>query len=224
VGDFRDPAVATSWHGSQLSHPARGRQLDLLVELVADRAPRRLIDLGVGSGLVAERVLDMTPSLEFVGIDVSPVMLAQARKRLTRFGGRVTLIQGDVADPTAFALSQHDFDIAVTVQTLHNVPFTDQQAALRFAAGALRPGGTLLSLDKTAVPAGAYDLYSSLGVSSSLGAFLETFAEYETREAAAGEHAPPLGTFLSWLESCGFDAGVLEAHANYALVGERTRT
>jgi len=183
-----------------------------------------LIDLGVGSGLVAERLLDATPSLEVVGIDVSAVMLARLRERLIRFSDRVTLIEGDVADPASFALDERDFDMVVTVQTLHNVPFADQQAALRFAAEALRPGGILLSLDKTAIPAGAYDLYSRLGLFSSLGAFPDTFAEYDAREAAEGEHAPPLATFLAWVASTGLDAGVLDAHANYALVGGRVPT
>lgn len=219
MGDFRDPAVAANWHAFQLSQPARGRQLGLLNELVARCAPRRLVELGVGSGLVAERLLDAIPSLELVGIDVSPTMLAHARERLARFGGRVTLIEGDIA---SLDLGEAGFDMAITVQALHNVPFADQQAALGFAARVLQPGGVLLSLDKTAVPAGAYDLYSGLGLYSTLGEAPPTYAEYERREAAAGEHAPPLGTFLGWLEATGFDAGVLDAHANYALVGGRT--
>jgi tRNA (cmo5U34)-methyltransferase len=218
VGDFRDPAVAENWHATQLGHPARGRQLDLLVELVACLGPQRMIELGVGSGFVAERLLDALPSLELVGIDVSPAMLGNARKQLARFGRRVTLIEGDVA---SIDLDQAGFDVAVTVQALHNVPFGDQQAALRFAARALRPGGVLLSLDKTAVPSGVYDLYAGLGLYSTLGDAPSTYAEYEAREETAGEHAPPLATFLAWLESAGFDAGVLDAHANYALVAAR---
>ena len=220
MGDFRDPAVAAGWHASQLAHPARGRQLDLLVQLVADCAPQRVIELGVGSGLVAERLLDEIASVELVGVDVSSVMLARASERLERFGGRVRLIEGDVA---TLGLDEGGFDAAVTVQALHNVPFADQQAALRFAAGVLRPGGVLLSLDKIAIPAGAYELYAGLGLYSTLGEFPETFAEYEARETAAGEHAPPLATFLGWLAASGFDAGVLDAHANYALVGGRAR-
>jgi tRNA (cmo5U34)-methyltransferase len=223
VGDFRDPAVAANWHASQTSHPARGRQLDLLVELAAGLAPQRVVELGVGSGLVAERLLDAIPSAELVGIDVSAAMLAPARDRLARFGSRAILVEGDAADPGSFDLDEAAFDVAVTVQALHNVPFTDQQAALRYAARLLRPGGTLLSLDKTAIPAGAYALYATVGLYSTLGTFPETFAEYEAREAAAGEHAPPLATFLGWLEASGFDAGVLDAHANYALVGGRLR-
>jgi ubiquinone/menaquinone biosynthesis C-methylase UbiE len=224
VGDFRDPAVAANWHASQTSHPARGRQLDLLVELAADLAPRRVVELGAGSGLVAERLLDAIPSSELVGVDVSAAMLERARVRLARFGRRAMLVEGDAAHPNSFDLGEAAFDLVVTVQALHNVPFADQQAALRYAARLLRPGGTLLSLDKTAIPAGAYDFYSSLGLYSTLGVFPQTFAEYEARENAAGEHAPSLATFLSWLEASGFDAGVLDAHGNYALVGGRVRS
>ena len=220
MGDFRDPAVAASWHASQDLHPARGRQLDLLVELVAGCLPGRVIELGVGSGLVAERLLDAAPLLELVGIDVSAVMLAQARERLARFGDRVTLIEADVASAD---LGEGAFDLAVTVQALHNMPFERQQAALTLAARALRPGGLLLSLDKFALPSGPYELYRRLGLYSTLGIFPDTFTEYEAREVAEGEHAPPLPVFLAWLESSGFDAGVLDSHANYALVGGRVK-
>jgi tRNA (cmo5U34)-methyltransferase len=214
VGDFRDPAVAASWHASQDSHPARGRQLDLLVELVTRLAPSRLIDLGVGSGLVAERLLDALPSLELVGVDFSAVMLAQAGARLERFGERVTLVERDLTEPGA---EPRGFDAAVTVQALHNIPFPGQRRALRFAAEALEPGAVLLSLDKVVIPRPVYELYAALGD------FPDSFEEYEARETQSAEHAPSLETYLEWLDEAGFDAGVLDAHAHYALVGARAR-
>ena len=82
MGDFRDPAVAENWHATQLAHRARGRQLDLLVDLLVGLAPERLVDIGVGSGLVAERVLGRLPGVVLVGVDFAPVMLAEARTRL----------------------------------------------------------------------------------------------------------------------------------------------
>jgi SAM-dependent methyltransferase len=219
MGDFRDPAVAENWHATQLAHRARGRQLDLLIDLLVGLAPERLVDIGVGSGLVAERVLGRLPGVALVGVDFSPVMLAEARTRLAPFEDRVQLVEGDLSRPEAIAVPDGGtFDAAITVQTLHNIGHEGQQRALAWTRSALEPAGVLLSLDKVAVPRPLYGLYVSLAPSSTLGAFPESFDDYEDRGTRAGEHSPPLATYLAWLRDAGFEAGVLDVEANYALV------
>lgn len=56
----------------------------------------RVLDLGCGSGRVAEAVLEAGASA-YVGVDLSPRMLELARERLSRFE-RVELREGDVAN------------------------------------------------------------------------------------------------------------------------------
>jgi tRNA (cmo5U34)-methyltransferase len=223
MGDFRNPAVAENWHATQLEHRARGRQLDLLIDLVVGPGPARLLDIGVGSGLVAERLLARLPDVSLVGVDFSAVMLAEARTRLARFAGRVDLVEADVSNPEAIALDGEVFDSAITVQTLHNVGHRGQQRALAWAHGVLAPGAVLLSLDKVAIPRPLYELYVSLGPTSTLGDFPKSFDDYEARETRAGEHSPPLEVYLDWLRDTGFAAGVLDVEANYALVAARVR-
>ncbi len=224
MGDFRNPAVAESWHATQLAHRARGRQLDLLIDLVIGLAPARLLDIGVGSGLVAERILERLPDVPLVGVDFSAVMLADARTRLAPFADRVDLVEGDVSRPERIGPSDGGaFDAAITVQTLHNIGHDGQQRALAWAHGLLAPGAVLLSLDKVAVSRPLYDLYVSLGPTSTLGEFPESFDGYEARETRAGEHSPPLEVYLDWLRDAGFEAGVLDVEANYALVAARAR-
>jgi tRNA (cmo5U34)-methyltransferase len=222
VGDFRDPAVASNWHASQLTHRARGRQLDLLIDLLVALTPARVLDIGVGSGLVADRVLDRLPEVSFVGVDFSAVMLAEARTRLARWEDRVDLVEGDVSRPEAIGLPKGGaFNAAITVQTLHNIGHEGQQRALAWAHGLLAPGAVLLSLDKMAIRGPLYDLYARLGPSSTLGDFPESFEDYEARETRAAEHSPPLERYLDWLRKAGFEAGVLDVEANYALVAAR---
>jgi SAM-dependent methyltransferase len=224
VGDFRDPAVAANWHAFQLTHRARGRQLDLLIDLLVGLAPARVVDIGIGSGLVAERVLEHLPEVSLVGIDFSAVMLAEARTRLARWKGRVDLVEGDVSRPEAIGVPDCGaFDAAITVQTLHNIGHEGQRQALAWTHGLLAPGAILLSLDKVAIPRPLYDLYVPLTPSSTLGSFPDSFEEYEERESRAGEHSPRLEAYLDWLREAGFEAGVLDVDANYALVAARTR-
>jgi ubiquinone/menaquinone biosynthesis C-methylase UbiE len=224
MGDFRDPAVAESWHASQLAHRARGRQLDLLIDLLVVLAPARVVDVGVGSGLVAERILERLPTVSLVGIDFSTVMLAEARTRLSSWKDRVDLVEGNVSHPESIgALDDRAFDVAITVQTLHKIDHEGQQRALAWTHGLLAPGAVLLSLDKVSITRPLYDLYMRLGPSSTLGDFPESFDDYEKRETSAGEHSPPLEAYLDWLRQAGFEAGVLDVEANYALVAARAR-
>lgn len=81
--------------------PAHGRALAAAV--VAGSRHPAVLDVGCGPGRVGEAVLDDGAS-EYVGIDVSPQMLALARRRLRRFDC-VELIEGDfrrVALPRRF--------------------------------------------------------------------------------------------------------------------------
>ena len=57
-----------------------------------------VLDLGIGSGLVAEVVLEALPNAQIVGIDFSDAMLNLARERLSRFGSRVVLRTHDLSD------------------------------------------------------------------------------------------------------------------------------
>jgi len=54
----------------------------------------RVLDVGCGSGRVAEELLD-AGAAAYVGIDFSEPMLDLSRQRLARFGDKVTLVKGD---------------------------------------------------------------------------------------------------------------------------------
>src|SRR4029077_11451509 len=60
--------------------------------VVLDRLPlrgdERVLDAGCGSGRVTERLLERLPDGRVVALDGSPSMIAEARRRLARVGGR----------------------------------------------------------------------------------------------------------------------------------------
>jgi SAM-dependent methyltransferase len=89
----------------RVSHARRGprRSRELAVSVVSRHAAPTVLDLGCGPGRVAEAVID-AGAASYVGVDVSPRMLALARRRL---GGRETveLHEGDfleVDEPRTF--------------------------------------------------------------------------------------------------------------------------
>jgi predicted TPR repeat methyltransferase len=62
-----------------------------LISILQDR--RKVIELGVGTGLLAEKLLQYNPKIQFTGIDFTASMLVKAKERL---GMKAILLQKDV--------------------------------------------------------------------------------------------------------------------------------
>jgi release factor glutamine methyltransferase len=71
-------------------------ETELLVELALELAPRRVLDVGAGSGAIALAVADELPECEVVATDTSPAALEVARANAERLGlaDRVSLREG----------------------------------------------------------------------------------------------------------------------------------
>lgn len=113
-----------------------------VMALLAPAAGERVLDIGVGPGLLAlELARAVGPAGEVVGIDVSPDMLAMARARLEGLA-QARCLEGD-----AVALDFPDgaFDGAVSTQVHEYV--ADMPRALAALHRVLRPGGRALILD-----------------------------------------------------------------------------
>ncbi len=68
---------------------------------------KKILELGVGTGLFAEKLLLLAPEVEFTGVDISSSMLNIARKRFGKWG---KLVEADIYDMNL----QETFDIAVS--------------------------------------------------------------------------------------------------------------
>jgi ubiquinone/menaquinone biosynthesis C-methylase UbiE len=134
-------AHAAEWDRIRQLHVADAAVEAAIVEALAERPFRSLLDLGTGTG----RMLELfAPEIERgLGIDLSHEMLAMARSRLERANLRhVSVRQGDIYD---LALPRDSFDVVLIHQVLH---FLDDGArAIAEAARVLRPGGRLLVID-----------------------------------------------------------------------------
>ncbi len=77
---------------------------NFLVELLPfDRMEKiRILDLGSGPGTLSELVLERYPQSEVLAFDLTQEMLDSAKFRLSRFGSRFQILQGDYRNKGLF--------------------------------------------------------------------------------------------------------------------------
>ncbi len=106
--------------------------------------PGLVIDLGAGTGALAEAILDSTNETAVELIDVDPEMLDQARTRLVRFGERARFTEASFLEPLP------PCNGAAASLALHHIPTMDAKRALyRRVFEALEPGGIFVNADAT---------------------------------------------------------------------------
>jgi tRNA (cmo5U34)-methyltransferase len=225
MSDWHSPKTATEWDASADTRlPTRPEQQAILLALLeeAELGEDAVLDLGVGSGLVAEAVLERLPSAALVGIDFSDAMLERAQKRLDPFGSRAQLLRHDLANLAALALPVKRYAAVISVQTLHHLSDAEKEAAIAWAARAIEPGGLIIIVDRVSVPETLFDAWATTWrrVDPDTPA---TYAEYGEELERAGDRPARLQDQLTWLEHHGMDAACLHAYGNRALLVGRKR-
>ncbi len=116
--------------------------VDALITRARLKRGESLLDLGTGTGAVAEQAAQKVgASGHVVGVDISPAMLALARERMaTRDLSFVSLREGRGEDIPADAGA---FDVVLSSLTL--MYMIDRAATAREIARVLRPGGRLIA-------------------------------------------------------------------------------
>jgi ubiquinone/menaquinone biosynthesis C-methylase UbiE len=113
--------LAPEWNATRVS---RERLVAIIAALDALDAPTRALDVGTGTGAVARLLSERWPAAEVTGVDVSPGMIAEAR----RLGSE----RYDVGDASALPYEDAAFDLV----TLNNmIPFFDELARVTAPGG-----------------------------------------------------------------------------------------
>jgi ubiquinone/menaquinone biosynthesis C-methylase UbiE len=104
--------------------------LDLALADVS--APSRVLDLGTGTGVVALALAERYADAEVVGVDLSPGMIEEARRKLPpELAGRVGF---EVGDASALACPDGAFELVVLSNM---IPFYDELARVAASGGTL---------------------------------------------------------------------------------------
>ncbi|MBJ3784896.1 class I SAM-dependent methyltransferase [Devosia sediminis] len=125
------------WAGHNGSHYHRSLAVPLVLELLGLRSGERLADLGCGHGILAPPIAAL--GARYVGIDLSPRLIAQARRVHSRHG---RFVVGDVtALPEGKLIANSGFDATSFLLSIQDINPLDD--AIATAARLLRPGGRL---------------------------------------------------------------------------------
>jgi tRNA (cmo5U34)-methyltransferase len=179
--------------------PHYERMIDTVAEALQfiDTPAPTIVDLGVGTGSLAARCLEVRPDAQLIGLDVDPEMLAMARARLSNHP-RTDLRVGDFLQM--------------------ELPACDAVACHR----ALKPGGLLVSSDcypDRDVRVAAHQHQQWLAHLEQ--SYARADAEAHLASWATEDVYFPLADELAWLQGAGFAAEVLWRVEGFAVIAAR---
>jgi len=115
-----------------------------VLELAAPRSDECLLDAGCGTGMMALRIATRYPDYKLHGIDLSPKMIATARRDAETQGLAVDFRVGSITDlpyPDAF------FDVVITNIMYHHLDLAEKRRAVSEITRVLKPGGRYVSAE-----------------------------------------------------------------------------
>jgi tRNA (cmo5U34)-methyltransferase len=199
--------------------PRRQEFLEMILSVMAvavDRDDLRVIDLGAGTGVLADKILQRWPRASVVCVDKSAEMIEIGS---VKFGDdpRVLWLERDLAAPDWPAGLATPFEAVVSSLTIHLIPDDTKCRLYRWASEHLVPGGVLVSADRlrAATPA-LDDVYHEwwmqhivrrtkevLGKDVALATVRE---RQRTMDQAAELKCATLEQNMDWLREAGFAA------------------
>ncbi|MGF1568107.1 MAG: class I SAM-dependent methyltransferase [Nodosilinea sp.] len=107
-------------------------------------SPRRILDLGCGTGTTTLMLKQRFPQAEVIGLDLSPHMLVVADQKAKTAGLDLQFRHGNAA---ATGLPATAFDVVCATLLFHETPPAVAKTILRESFRLLSPGGQVLILD-----------------------------------------------------------------------------
>jgi len=155
----------------------------------ADVPAHTILELGIGTGETAKRVLAAHPDARLVAIDSSAEMLERARSVVPRADLRLAQLE----DP----LPEGPFDLVVSALAVHHLDGPGKQDLFRRIAAVLGPGGTFVLAD-VVVPENEEDVVTPIDW------------EYDLPDRVDDQ--------LAWLRDAGLEAEAVWSYKDLAVL------
>jgi tRNA (cmo5U34)-methyltransferase len=183
---------------------------------LCERPPRRVLDLGAGTGLLAGAVARAHPAAQLTLLDGAAAMLEQARARL---GEGARYVVADLAD----ALPEGPWDAVVSALAIHHLDDPGKRALFARIRGALAAGGVFVNAEQVAGESPWLDavyVERHERAARALGASDTEWAAAARR--MSHDRCATVADQLTWLRDAGFaDAGCLWRDGRFAVLVAR---
>jgi tRNA (cmo5U34)-methyltransferase len=180
------------------------------------RPPRRVLDLGAGTGLLSATVLTAFPDVSLELLDGSEPMLAEAAERL---GPAVVAVH--VADMCG-ELPDGPFDAIVSALAIHHLDDADKRRLFSRAHAALVPGGVFVNAEQVAGPTEAVTAIYTATWERDCRALGATDEELDdARDRMRHDRCADVESQRAWMRQAGFAAAdcVYKSWGQAVLVG-----
>jgi trans-aconitate methyltransferase len=193
-----------------------------LLAILEQVKPGWVLDLGCGSGLVAQMVLDKSADARVFGLDSSAAMLGIAKDRLGHYRERVKLAEGDLI-ALDHVDAPADCSAVIAVQSLHHLEEARYRTAVQWTFEHLAPGGWFFIIDRLAIPSETlYSAFHALRERQGQSPNPPDWSGYLDWLEVNGDRPLPVQGILRLLEEAGFQAAALDIRGDRGmLIGRR---
>jgi len=161
---------------------------------------KKILELGIGTGLTSEKILKIIPNAKLIGVDFSKTMLDGAKKRLSKYD--VKFIQGDYSEINF----ENDFDVVISVIGIHHQNNSGKKDLFKKIYDVLKQNGIFIFGDLVTYKDEKEAAYND----AKHYAYLSEHAEDEKSLKEWAHHhkflnlLAPLEDQIEWLKKAGF--------------------
>lgn len=146
ASDFFDEIVGQYDVAIKRCVPRYDEMLDLMLEYVWNDSPKRILELGCGSGNLTERILKKFPNAKLTAVDASGRMIDIARHRFSEWRE----LEFKQAAFQQLAFPKDTYDLIVSSISIHHLNDEEKLALFQHARDWLSPNGIFTFCDQFA--------------------------------------------------------------------------
>jgi len=175
----------------------------------------RILDLGIGTGQTALKILESFPKATIDGVDLSKNMISQSKIRLKKYSSRVKFFESDILD---FKLTKK-YDVVISVLCIHHLNSKQKEKFFKKIHGALNKEGIFIIADivkfNSKKETKQRELEWKKFIAKNLG---EIKADYWFNNYLEEDLPDSINMQLKWLKEAGFSKAECSwNHMNYSV-------